>query len=59
MSVTYSTDIKTGVKLCYDMGVTVYRLFSGLFLTRTANVRNRHDSQSLDAVASLDMHVNV
>ena len=41
------------------MDMTVYRLFSGMFLTSTVNVINRQDSKSLDAVASLDKHVNV
>ena len=40
MSVTYSTDtdIKTVVKYCHEVDVTVFRSFSGLFLQRSAHV---------------------
>lgn len=40
MSVTYSTvtDIKTVVKRCYDVRMTVYRSFSSLYLPRTVQV---------------------
>lgn len=39
-SVKYSTDtgIKTVVKRWYDVHMTVYRSFSGLFLQRTVHV---------------------
>lgn len=47
MSVTYSTvtDIKTVVKRCYDVRMTVYRSFSSLYLPRTVQVLQQKQAE--------------